>query len=115
MEEFPEQPAGPPKEIKRIDETTWELPISYRKGMLVPVRIIANEELMKNMDAGVFNQIANVAALPGLQRYAFCMPDYHWGYGFPIGGVAAFDPNEGDHFTWRYWFRYQLRDAIDYY
>ena len=45
------------------------------KGCWFRTRIIANEELMKNMDAGVFNQIANVAALPGLQRYAFCMPD----------------------------------------
>ena len=95
MEEFPEQPAGPPKEIKRINDTTWELPISYRKGMRVPARIIASDELMQNMDAGVFNQIANVATLPGLQRYAYCMPEGHWGYGFPIGGVAAFDPKEG--------------------
>ncbi len=95
MEEFPEQPVGPPKEIKRINDTTWELPVSYRKGMRVPARIIANDELMQNMDAGVFNQVANVATLPGIQRYSFCMPDGHWGYGFAIGGVAAFDPKEG--------------------
>jgi len=95
QEDFQEQPAGPPKEIKRINDTTWELPVSFRKGMRVPARIIASDELMKNMDAGVFNQIANVATLPGLQRYAYCMPDGHWGYGFPIGGVAAFDPKEG--------------------
>jgi len=89
------QPPGPPKEIKRINDTTWELPASYKKGMKVPARIIANQELMESMDAGVFNQITNVATLPGIQRYAFCMPDGHWGYGFPIGGVAAFDPKEG--------------------
>lgn len=94
MEEKKQQ-AGPPPEIKRINDTTWELPTSYKKGMKVPARIIANEELMEAMDAGVFNQITNVATLPGIQRYAFCMPDGHWGYGFPIGGVAAFDPEKG--------------------
>lgn len=71
---------GPPPEIKRINDTTWELPTSYKKGMKVPARIIANEELMGAMDAGVFNQITNVATLPGIQRYAFCMPDGHWGF-----------------------------------
>ncbi|MBU0470953.1 MAG: RtcB family protein [Nanoarchaeota archaeon] len=90
-----EQLLGPPPEIKRINDVTWELPTSYKKGMLVPARIIANEELMKSMDRGVFDQITNVATLPGIQKYAFCMPDGHWGYGFPIGGVAAFDPEEG--------------------
>lgn len=63
--------------------------------MLVPARIIANKELIASMDAGVFNQVTNVASLPGIQKYAYCMPDGHWGYGFPIGGVAAFDPKEG--------------------
>ena len=47
------------------------------------------------MDSGVFEQVTNVACLPGIRRYALCMPDGHWGYGFPIGGVAAFDPDEG--------------------
>src|SRR5574341_2354805 len=47
------------------------------------------------MDSGVFEQVTNVACLPGIQRYALCMPDGHWGYGFPIGGVAAFDPQHG--------------------
>jgi tRNA-splicing ligase RtcB len=69
--------------------------MSYKKGMRVPARIIATKELIDAMDAGVFNQIANVATLPGIQKYAYCMPDGHWGYGFPIGGVAAFDPKEG--------------------
>ncbi len=89
------QPAGPPKELKRIDAVTWELPVSYKKGMRVPARIIANEELMKTMDAGVFEQVTNVATLPGIQQFAYCMPDGHWGYGFPIGGVAAFDIEQG--------------------
>lgn len=93
-----EQPAprsGPPSQIKKITDTIWELPTSYKKGMRVPARIIANQELIQSMDAGVFEQVTNVASLPGIQKYAYCMPDGHWGYGFPIGGVAAFDPNDG--------------------
>ena len=86
---------GPPPEIKKINEAVWELPMSYKKGMKVPARIIATDELMKAMDAGVFEQVTNVATLPGIQRFAYCMPDGHWGYGFPIGGVAAFDPGRG--------------------
>jgi tRNA-splicing ligase RtcB (3'-phosphate/5'-hydroxy nucleic acid ligase) len=88
-------PPGPPREIIRVDSVTWELPVTYKEGMRVPARIIANEELMKTMDAGVFEQVTNVATLPGIQKYAYCMPDGHWGYGFPIGGVAAFDPEKG--------------------
>ncbi len=87
--------AGPPKGTKRIGKSIWEIPTSYKEGMRVPARIVANEELMESMDAGVFEQITNVATLPGIQKYAYCMPDGHWGYGFPIGGVAAFDPEEG--------------------
>ncbi len=90
-----QQPLGPPKEIIRINEVTWELPTSYKNGMRVPARIIANEEIMRQMDHGVFEQVSNVATLPGIQKYSYCMPDGHWGYGFPIGGVAAFDINEG--------------------
>jgi len=69
------KPAGPPKEIKQIDSVTWELPVTYKEGMLVPARIIANTELMQAMDAGVFDQLTNLATLPGIQKYAFCMPD----------------------------------------
>lgn len=89
------QPAGPPSQLLQISDVVWELPVSFKKGMLVPARIIASKELMKDMDAGVFNQISNVATLPGITKYAYCMPDGHWGYGFPIGGVAAFDPKNG--------------------
>ncbi len=74
------QPAGPPPELKQISEVVWELPATYKKNMLVPVRIIATKELIGIMDAGVFNQISNVATLPGIQKYAFCMPDGHWGF-----------------------------------
>jgi len=89
------KPPGPPPETVQIDEVTWELPTSFKPGMLVPARIIANKELIESMDSGVFDQISNVATLPGITKYAYCMPDGHWGYGFPIGGVAAFDVNKG--------------------
>jgi tRNA-splicing ligase RtcB (3'-phosphate/5'-hydroxy nucleic acid ligase) len=75
-----QKPAGPPKELKQIDEVTWELPKSFKQGMKVPARIIANKELIGSMDAGVFDQISNVATLPGIQKFAFCMPDGHWGF-----------------------------------
>lgn len=81
--------------FKKISDVVWEIDTSYKKGMRVPVRIIATEKLLKEMEQGVFEQITNVATLPGIQKFAFCMPDGHWGYGFPIGGVAAFDVEEG--------------------
>jgi len=84
-----------PKEIKRISETVWEIPASYKQGMLVPARIYATEKLLQAMDDGVFDQVTNVATLPGIVSYALCMPDGHWGYGFPIGGVAAIDAERG--------------------
>lgn len=76
-EEQISQKSGPPPELKQISEVVWELPTTYKKGMLVPARIIANKELIASMDAGVFNQITNVASLPGIQNYAYCMPDGH--------------------------------------
>lgn len=84
-----------PPELKQVDDYIWELPVSYKKGMNVPARIIASPHLVRSMDAGVFNQVTNVACLPGIQKYSFCMPDGHFGYGFPIGGVAAFDTETG--------------------
>ena len=63
--------------------------------MRVPAIIYGGEKLIEDMDEKVREQITNVATLPGIQRAAYAMPDAHWGYGFPIGGVAAFDPEEG--------------------
>ncbi|MEM2339556.1 MAG: RtcB family protein [Nitrososphaerales archaeon] len=85
--------ASPP--LKRISDVVWEIPQSYKEGMRVPARIYATDALMRSMDRGVFEQITNVACLPGIQKYAYVMPDAHWGYGFPIGGVAAFSLKEG--------------------
>ena len=81
--------------VNRITDEIWEIPISEKPGMLVPARIYATRGILQAMDSGVFDQVTNVACLPGICRYALCMPDGHWGYGFPIGGVAAFDVEHG--------------------
>ncbi len=78
-----------------IGDCIWEIPTSEKAGMLVPARLYASERLLARMDAGVFEQVTNVACLPGIVRAALCMPDGHWGYGFPIGGVAAFRTDTG--------------------
>ncbi len=84
-----------PENIKRISENIWEIPKGYKGGMRVPARIYATEKLLTAMDQGVFEQVSNVATLPGIVRFSYCMPDGHWGYGFPIGGLAAMDAEEG--------------------
>jgi tRNA-splicing ligase RtcB len=73
----------------------WEIPPDAKPGMRVPARIYASEALFAQMDQGVFEQVTNVACLPGIVRASLCMPDGHWGYGFPIGGVAAFRSDTG--------------------
>lgn len=77
----------------RRGETVWE--IGRHGNMRVPAVIYADEQLLRDMDDKVYEQITNVAMLPGIVQAAYAMPDAHWGYGFPIGGVAAFDPDEG--------------------
>lgn len=81
--------------VNRITDEVWEIPVTEKAGMLVPARIYATSGILQAMDRGVFDQVTNVACLPGIARYALCMPDGHWGYGFPIGGVAAFDTRSG--------------------
>ncbi|MBI4220529.1 MAG: RtcB family protein [Chloroflexi bacterium] len=76
--------------LKQIDDTLWELPASYKSGMRVPGRIFASERMMRQIaEDQSLEQVANVAHLPGIVGYSLAMPDIHWGYGFPIGGVAA--------------------------
>jgi tRNA-splicing ligase RtcB (3'-phosphate/5'-hydroxy nucleic acid ligase) len=82
-------------ELHRLSETLWEIPVSRKAGMLVPARIVASRGLVEAMDDAVTDQITNVATLPGIVEHAWCMPDGHSGYGFPIGGMAAFDPASG--------------------
>ena len=83
------------KYIKQINNYLWEISPEYKRGMRVPARIYASQKIFNEMDDGVFEQVTNVATLPGIQKYAYCMPDGHWGYGFPIGGVASFDLDSG--------------------
>ena len=84
-----------PPSIKQLEEAVWELPTSFKNGMNVPARIYATKKLLEAMDSGVFEQVSNMACLPGLQKYTMAMPDAHWGYGFCIGGVAAMDAENG--------------------
>lgn len=79
--------------LKRSGPCAWELPATGR--MRVPGVIFASKELVQEMDDKVAEQVANVASLPGIVDASYGMPDAHWGYGFPIGGVAAFDADEG--------------------
>jgi tRNA-splicing ligase RtcB len=83
--------AVPWKEIvSKIDDYRWEIPKSYKQGMLVPGLIYASESMLNHIyEEHAFEQVANVAFLPGIVGHSLAMPDIHWGYGFPIGGVAA--------------------------
>ena len=69
--------------------------IEPSEGMRVPFIIFGDDDIIKNLDEKVYEQGINVARLPGIVKASFAMPDAHWGYGFPIGGVAAFDPDKG--------------------
>jgi len=81
-------------EAKKIDDTTWEIPKSGR--MRVPGIVYASESMMHTIRQDQsLEQVANVAHLPGIVKYSLAMPDIHWGYGFPIGGVCATDADEG--------------------
>lgn len=79
--------------FEKHSETEWR--IAPFGKMRVPAIIYADESLIRDMDEKVYEQVTNVAKLPGIQKASYAMPDAHWGYGFPIGGVAAFDPEEG--------------------
>ena len=80
---------------KLIRRSEWAWEISRSGKMEVPGILFASEALIGEMDEKVREQLSNVASLPGIVEAAYAMPDAHWGYGFPIGGVAAFDPNRG--------------------
>jgi tRNA-splicing ligase RtcB len=82
-----------PSLFTRLDETAWQ--IEPTGAMRVPAIIYADENLIRAMDDKVYTQASNVAMLPGIVKASYAMPDAHWGYGFPIGGVAAFDADAG--------------------
>src|SRR3989442_15012076 len=81
--------------VTRIAECVWEIPPTETPGVRVAARLYASDTPLAQMGQGVFDQVTNVACLPGIVRAALCMPDGHWGYGFPIGGVAAFRADTG--------------------
>jgi tRNA-splicing ligase RtcB len=82
-----------PARFTKVDDTTWRVEPSG--AMRVPAIIYADEALIRAMDDKVYDQTVNVATLPGIVEASYAMPDAHWGYGFPIGGVAAFNPDRG--------------------
>lgn len=81
--------------LRRVDDTKLEIPQGYKTGMRTKGVIYVDRELEKTLDKESIEQVANVASLPGIVGAALAMPDIHRGYGFTIGGVAAFDLNEG--------------------
>jgi tRNA-splicing ligase RtcB len=82
--------------VEKINDYKWRVPKSYMKGMLVDGIVYADESLLKTIKADqALQQVANVAHLPGIVCYSLAMPDIHWGYGLPIGGVVATDPENG--------------------
>ncbi len=82
--------------VRQLDDFTWEIPRDAQEGMRVPGVVFADRALLEKADAdNALQQVANVACLPGIVKASLAMPDIHWGYGFPIGGVAATDAEEG--------------------
>jgi len=79
--------------FEKVSETEWR--VAPYGAMRVPAILYADEGLVRAMDDKVYEQMVNVATLPGIVKASYAMPDAHWGYGFPIGGVAAFDPDDG--------------------
>jgi len=84
------------QDLNKISNYLWEIPKSFRSDMRVPARIYADEKLLnKVFEDRSLEQLVNVAALPGIQKYALAMPDIHEGYASPIGGVAPIRTSDG--------------------
>ncbi len=82
--------------VEKIDDLTWEIPQGSVPGMNVPARIYADQFLLDAMmEDDTLRQSTNLTQLPGILKYGITLPDGHQGYGFPIGGVAAFDAETG--------------------
>ncbi len=83
-------------QLVKIDNYRWQIPQTYKPGMRVPGLVYAGEAMLQSIrQEQALEQVANVASLPGIVGYSLAMPDIHWGYGFPIGGVAAMDIETG--------------------
>jgi len=82
--------------LRKLDDYRWEIPASYKPGMRVPGLVYADERMLRQIaEEQALEQVANAATLPGIVGRALAMPDIHWGYGFPVGGVAGFDVDDG--------------------
>jgi len=81
--------------LKKVGPCQWELSKDAKPGMKVPSLLFLSEKLLKEVEEGAVEQSANVAFLPGIYKHSIALPDMHFGYGFPIGGVAALDFEEG--------------------
>ena len=82
--------------LEKVDDYRWRIPKSYKTGMRVAGLIFANEEMLNHiLEEQALEQVVNVAFMPGIVGYSLAMPDIHWGYGFPIGGVAAMRMSDG--------------------
>ena len=82
--------------LEKLDEYRWRIPVDANQGMTVPGIIYADDSMMQAMrEDAALQQVANVATLVGIERVSLAMPDFHYGYGFPIGGVAATDAETG--------------------
>ena len=87
---------------KKIGNMRYQIDADSSKGMKVPVTIFADEKLLTKMITDrTIQQAVNVSTLPGIQQHAIVLPDGHEGYGFPVGGVAAMDAEEGMISPWR--------------
>lgn len=81
--------------LKKIRDCVWEVSSDYKNCMRVPGRIYLDDDAIKEVEKGAVDQVANVACLPGIQKFSIGLPDIHFGYGFSIGGVAAFSAHNG--------------------
>src|SRR5438128_12148900 len=82
--------------LQRVDTNRWRIPKHYNAQMYVPGMVYADDELIEQIqEDNALQQVVNVATLPGIVGYSLAMPDIHWGYGFPVGGVAATDAENG--------------------
>jgi tRNA-splicing ligase RtcB len=82
--------------FQKVDDFRWKISKGFKEGMRTDALVFADEEMLKHIiEDKAYEQLVNVACLPGIVGQALAMPDIHFGYGFPIGGVAAFDPENG--------------------
>lgn len=86
---------GLKEKLKKVGNCQYELPKDAKPGMRVPALLFLSEKLLKNVEEGAIEQVANIAFLPGIYKHSIALPDMHFGYGFPIGGVAALDYERG--------------------